>query len=313
MSNWTLLGGGAVGGLFSGLLWHSGQGVNLLRSDEQQAVARHELALTLLDGQSLHFAPPQLGVEDAAKIEKLMVTTKAYQVQPALEPLIGRLPATTPILLLHNGMGTAVWVARAFPHNPLLLGITSNGARRLGPHHFIHTGAGETWIGAGNEAARPFTGLAQELARALPHAAWSEEIGFRQWEKLVINAIINPLTALSGEPNGSLLARSEEIEALCHELHPLLLRQGFARSDDYWFERVLEVASRTASNYSSMQQDLAAGRPTEIDYLSGYLLHQARAEGLQLPLQQQLYLAIKARESAAVTGSKVPHNSNSAQ
>ena len=82
MSNWTLLGGGAVGGLFSGLLWHSGQGVNLLRSDEQQAVARHELALTLLDGQSLHFAPPQLGVEDAAKIEKLMVTTKAYQVVP---------------------------------------------------------------------------------------------------------------------------------------------------------------------------------------------------------------------------------------
>ena len=98
--------------------------------------------------------------------------TKLYEVEPALTPLVGLLPATTPILLLHNGMGTEAWVHDHFPHNPLLLGITSNGALRLGPGHFRHTGPGETWLGAANPAGEDWQGLAAELAAALPHADW---------------------------------------------------------------------------------------------------------------------------------------------
>ena len=112
----------------------------------------------------------------------------------------------------------------------------------------------------------------------------------------MINAIINPLTALSGETNGSLLTRRAEIEALCHELQPLLLREGFAWSEEQWQARILEVVEATASNYSSMQQDLAAQRPTEIDYITGYILRQAQPLGLSLPRHQQLYDAIQARE-----------------
>ena len=298
MSQWCILGCGAVGSLMAGLLWQSAQPVNLLRSDGPR-MARDDLHLQRLDGSTLTFNPPRLGEDDAGEIQRLLVTTKAYQVQPALEPLIGKLPVTTPIILLHNGMGTQIWVERAFPENPLFIAITSNGARRL-ERGVLHTGNGETWLGAANEAARANSALthqlAADLALALPHAALSHEIHFRQWEKLVINAIINPLTALSGERNGSLLARGEEIADLCAELHPLLQREGFGQSEEYWVERVLLVASRTAENYSSMQQDVANGRPTEIDYLSGYLLRQARAEGIALPLQQALYQAIKAKE-----------------
>ncbi len=118
----------------------------------------------------------------------------------------------------------------------------------------------------------------------------------RQWEKLVINAIINPLTALSGKPNGSLLTRLDEVEALCHELQPLLLREGFALSEEQWLARVMAVIEATSDNYSSMQQDLAAHRQTENDFITGYILRQAQPFGLQLPLQEQLYDAIQARE-----------------
>jgi 2-dehydropantoate 2-reductase len=121
----------------------------------------------------------------------------------------------------------------------------------------------------------------------------------KQWEKLVINAIINPLTALSGETNGSLLTRQEEVEALCHELMPLLLREGFNLPEEAWVARVMDVATATAPNYSSMQQDLAAGRPTEIDYITGFILREAQPLGLHMPLLQQLYDAISHRSPAA--------------
>ena len=158
MSQWCILGCGAVGSLMAGLLWQSAQPVSLLRSDGPR-MARDDLHLQRLDGSTLTFNPPRLGEDDAGEIQRLLVTTKAYQVQPALEPLIGKLPVTTPIILLHNGMGTQIWVERAFPENPLFIAITSNGARRL-ERGVRHTGNGETWLGAANEAARANSALA---------------------------------------------------------------------------------------------------------------------------------------------------------
>ena len=293
---WTLLGDGALGSVLAGLLQQSGLTVSLLRT--RPSSRDQPDSLTWLDRtQQPHtFTPQRWGVEQAAQIECLLVTTKAYAVQPALEPLIGRLPITTPILLLHNGMGTAGWVERAFPGHPLLLGITSNAALRDAAGRLHHTGAGETWIGAGNAAARPWQAIVPLLAHALPHAAWSDDIASRQWEKLVINALINPLTALQNVRNGALLDQAAELEPLCNELLPLLAHQGLHHEAEHWLHRVWQVLRATAENYSSMQQDLAAGRPTEIDYITGYLLRTAQEAGMTLPRHQQLYDAIKHKE-----------------
>ena len=304
MKHWTLLGCGALGGVMAGLLAQAGHQVSLLRTFPPQQVpkeVKHPLLLSWwdLEGQHHEFNPDFLQTKDAANISLLLVTTKVYQVQVAMEPLIGQLPEATPILLLHNGMGTEAWVKRAFPANPLLIGITSNGALRLSAEEFRHTGSGETWFGAGNAAGNDWRGVLDVLAQALPHAAWSDEIRMKQWEKLVINAIINPLTALSGETNGSLLTRQEEVEALCHELMPLLQREGFNLPEEAWVSRVMAVAAATAPNYSSMQQDLVAGRPTEIDYITGYILREAQPLGLHMPLHQQLYDAISHRSPIA--------------
>ena len=297
LDHWTLLGCGALGGVLAGLLAEAGNQVSLLRTNDAEVRLPLQLSWWDLQGHEHHFEPDFLQTKDAANIRLLLVTTKAYQVQSALEPLIGQLPSATPILLLHNGMGTESWVRRAFPDNPLLVMVTSNGALRLGSEAFRHTGAGETWIGPANAAARAWQPLAELLARALPHAGWSEAIHHKQWEKLVINAVINPLTALSGERNGSLLQRQDEVEALCEELLPLLQRHGLSGDLAYWRDKVLQVARLTADNYSSMQQDLACGRPSEIDFITGFVLREAQEAKLHLPLHQQLYQAIKAKET----------------
>lgn len=301
MAYWTLLGCGALGGVLAGMLDRTGHQVSLISTqfsdgDHHAVTLPLDLSWTDLHGHRHHFTPDFLHTKDAPNVVQLMVCTKAYQVETALEPLIGQLSEATPILLMHNGMGTLSWLRRTFPNNPLLIGITSNGALRRDDTHFQHTGAGDTWIGPANQQASTWSCLADQLASALPHVAWTDQILLRQLEKLVINAVINPLTALSGDTNGSLLSRQDEVDTLCHELHPLLLREGLTYSVEDWVGKVLDVAQKTAGNYSSMQQDLAAGRHTEIDYITGYLLREAQPYGIAMPTHQALYDAIKARE-----------------
>lgn len=271
----------------------------------------------------------------------LVVTTKAWQVEVALTPLIHRLPEHWTILLLHNGMGTADWVKTHFPQQTILCGVTSRGARRLGSV-ILATGAGETWIGPANSNATltksvdvAFSDHAEGtdsspavsgaevsdlavsnsgganteriaeaepdwmplLRQALGHAAWTPQIEQQQWRKLVINAVINPLTALSGQVNGSLLERTQEIAALCQELTPVLQAQGLTETRDEWLALVQKVAMLTATNRSSMLTDLEAHRPTEIDQITGHLLRTAHQLGLALPLHSALYQTIRAAEN----------------
>ena len=298
---WTILGAGAVGSLFATHLQRSGQKVNLLDTRQPHRQQAKPMLLEQLDGSICMCELDCIGYQDLAQIGCLLVTTKVWQVTHALQPLIGLLPESCPIVLLHNGMGTAEWLTEHFPHNPLLAGVTSCGALKTDASHIKHTGFGETWLGALNAAGEQWQTLVSPLADALGHAAWSEHIQERQWQKLVVNAVINPLTAVYNQQSGILLQHQDEIAALCLELRPLLLQQGLTNTANEWQELVLQVVDRTAKNYSSMQQDIANRRRTEIDYITGYLLQQAEQNGLELPQHRALYLKIKALESQFVT------------
>ena len=298
---WTILGAGAVGSLFATHLQRIGQQVNLLDTRQPHRQQTKPMLLEQLDGSICMCELDCIRYQDLAQIGCLLVTTKVWQVTHALQPLVGILPESCPIVLLHNGMGTAEWLTEHFPHNPLLAGVTSCGALKNDACHIKHTGFGETWLGALNSAGAQWQTLVSPLADALGHAAWSEHIQERQWQKLVVNAVINPLSAVYDQQNGVLLQHQDDIAELCLELQPLLLQQGLTKTASEWRELVLQVVDRTAQNYSSMQQDLANRRRTEIDYITGYLLQQAERSGLELPHHRALYLKVKALESQFVT------------
>lgn len=106
-------------------------------------------------------------------------------------------------------------------------------------------------------------------AAGIPHD-WSTDILTRLWRKLALNCAINPLTVLYQCRNGELQAHQCEVATLCAELGELLecCGQPDAALDlQHEVERVIQA---TAANYSSMYQDVAAGRRTEISYLLGY-------------------------------------------
>jgi len=229
-----------------------------------------------------------------AESDLLLVTLKAWQVSDAVRALAPQLPKNCPILLLHNGIGTLDEL-RTLP-NPLLLGFTTQAARRDG-NVIVHVAHGTTHIGPGNSAARGASLLADTLHQALPDVAWHDDITSASWNKLAVNCVINPLTALYNCRNGELTAHDQQVRSICEEMATVMEREGFNTTSDDLYTRVMQVIESTANNISSMLQDIREQRHTEIDYITGYLVRRARTNGIPVPINAELYEQIKRKEN----------------
>jgi 2-dehydropantoate 2-reductase len=295
---WTLLGCGALGGVFASLLTLSGQSTRVLLRDRHRSTLHPGIDFTSLEGHTQLIAIERGFVSQPGQIKRLLVMTKAGQVISALTPLAGTLAAGVPIVLLHNGMGIAEQVVQLFPNNPVIAGVTSHGAMQSGHFVFRHTGKGETWLGPVNEAAKAHSALAEELATALGQAGWDEQILNRQWQKLAINCAINPLTALYKLKNGELAGPrfADALQQICVEVADVMQAEGQTASQEELLRRVMMVVEMTADNYSSMYQDLELGRETEIEAITGFLLAKAAQHGIAVPVNQGLYQAIKEKQ-----------------
>ncbi|KGB00936.1 2-dehydropantoate 2-reductase [Enterobacteriaceae bacterium ATCC 29904] len=229
-----------------------------------------------------------------AQSDMLLVTLKAWQVSDAVKALAATLPASSPVLLLHNGMGTIDELKSI--HQPLLMATTTHAARRDG-NIIVHVAGGVTHIGPARAQDGDYSYLADTLQDVLPDVAWHNHIRPQLWRKLAVNCVINPLTALWNCPNGELKNHQQLVATLCAEVASVVERECLHTSADdlrYYVDQVIES---TAENISSMLQDVRAQRHTEIDYITGYLLKRARAHGISVPENARLYDMVKRKES----------------
>ena len=229
-----------------------------------------------------------------AQSDLLLVTLKAWQVSDAVKALAAQLPPTSPILLLHNGMGT-IDELKNIPQ-PLLMATTTHAARRDG-NIIVHVASGITHIGPAREQDGDYSYLADTLQKVLPDVAWHNNIHSAIWRKLAVNCVINPLTALKGCKNGDLRDYPQEVAAICREVAAVMEREGIHTSPENLLFYVHQVIESTAENISSMLQDIRAQRRTEIDYITGFLLKRARAHGLAVPENARLFELVKRKEN----------------
>ncbi|MGB5856113.1 MAG: 2-dehydropantoate 2-reductase [Oceanisphaera sp.] len=297
MMEWTILGAGALGCVIAGQLHQKGEQVGFMLSERHRGHFHPKLDLITLSGSHQLINSQPRFPEHSRKVECLLVFTKAYNVLDALKEL-RHLPKSTPVILFNNGMGLTEQVKALLPDNPLLAGVCNHGAMKEQDWLVRHTGKGETWLGPLNEAGKAWAHLVKPLAAALGHTEWGDDIALHQRRKLAVNAVMNPLTACNNISNGQLLEPrfSEVLEQLTDEVYQVIARLdgNDAETKEAYRRRLHQVIEQTATNSSSMQQDLACGRKTEIDYISGYML--THADGLPVPVSQQLYDEIKKRE-----------------
>lgn len=302
--DWHILGAGALGCLWAASWLQEARSPTLVVRDAdtlRQFGANGGVALSDRDGTRL-FRPKAVATAGLrGPVVRLLVTTKAWQTLAALEAIAAELTTDVSIVLLQNGMGGEEPIAARFPGARLYPAVTTDGVWREQPFTVRRTGVGTTWVGR-NDGAAPDE-RDRHLFESLPRAAltieYSRDIRTRQWQKLAVNCIINPLTAIAGCRNGELSGRvdlEQLLPALAVEIAAVGGADGIALTAANIATQTREVLTATAANRSSMLQDIEAGRPTEIDYINGYVCRRAQLHGIAVPENRQLYEAIIARQ-----------------
>ncbi len=237
-------------------------------------------------------------VPNPEAITALMVTLKAHQTLEALHSMANILPRYRAIVLMQNGMGVLEQIRHEYSGLPLLVGITNQGAYRLGKLHIVQAGRGETWLGCPRDQPVQIgpEAVADLLQISPGPVQWDSDILSRQWIKLAVNCVINGLTVIENCRNGQ-LAQSvyrARITRLCAEIDAVLSHYVKTHKKFSLRREVLRVAESTSENYSSMLQDVQNGRTTEVDYLNGYLCRQAAVANIPVPENNTLFAEIRA-------------------
>ncbi len=302
MTTVVILGAGALGSLWAARLSRTHK---VLILDRPQASGRDKrFSFTLQDSKGslayhlLRIAPSALANHSTDAGLLLLVCCKSYDLVKALEGVQAWLPEGTALVLFQNGLKSQHEAARRFPHWPIYAAVTTEGANRTSPAQVIHAGTGVTWIGAFNALASETQAqqIAQTLSASGLQVQAQSDISSRLWQKLAINAVINPWTALLGCRNGELRQASrftDSYGALCAEIASIMN----AATASHWTAAELQhlvdgVIERTALNRSSMLQDVQAGRQTEIEQITGFLVEQAERLGIDCPRNRELLQAV---------------------
>jgi 2-dehydropantoate 2-reductase len=297
-----IAGGGAIGLSWAVRLAAAGVGTRLwTRTPEQAERIRAEGAVLAAGDGTVRAelearpAEPEAAAEAAAAAGRerwIIAAMKSHQLtaEPAVR-FLGALAGAerAPVVCLANGIGHVERLAARMPEVPFMRAVTTEGALREGASSVRLTGEGRTVIGAHSSIGRNRQILLVETLNAAGIAAvLSNNIMEHVYGKLLVNAVVNPLTALFRVRNGELPedpVRFRLMKALFHETLAVLAASGM-RTDGGEWDRLLDVIRRTADNRSSMLVDVEAGRPTEIDAINGGVVRLARRAGVAAPLNE---------------------------
>lgn len=287
-TTWHILGAGSLGTLWATRLARAGVPVRLILRDEARLASYQAGEGLTLEEQGVSHTYPVIGEtpESPEPIHRLLVACKAYDAKSAVAQLQHRLVPDAELVLLQNGLGSQDAVAAQLPQARCIFASSTEGAFRDGDWRVVFAGHGYTWLG---DVAHPTPPLLLEdlQAAGIPHE-WSTDILTRLWRKLALNCAINPLTVLYQCRNGGLQAHQCEVATLCAELAELLECCGQPAAAQDLHSEVERVIQATAANFSSMYQDVANARRTEISYLLGYACLAAARHQLVLPHLQQV-------------------------
>jgi len=307
-----VVGGGVIGSLYGAHLARVAETWVLTRRvAHAEALAAHGLRVT---GKSdftaqLHATVEEAEVPDA---DLVILATKATDVEQAASRLGGRMPGAT-VMTIQNGLG-AEELVRAHGERPLLSAVTFMSGVRHADAHVEYELDTETWLGpyAGTttfEHAQEVEGLLVSSglrARAFP------DLRPAQWSKLIFNATVNTVAALTDLPHVSAFARVEAptdlgllVRDLMDEGKAVAAAAGVGLHEDPWEMNVhavrrgeTEAAEGAYAHVPSMLEDVRSARPTEVDFITGALVREAGRAGVAAPLHTAMYRLVKAREAA---------------
>jgi 2-dehydropantoate 2-reductase len=252
---------------------------------------RHDFTATL----SASTDPRELPEPDLA-----IVATKTTEVAAAAARLEGRWPGAA-VMTVQNGLGAEA----AFPGRRVISAVTFMSGTRHSDTHVEYILDTETWLGPYGET--PYE-LVEEVAATIVasglQARAFTDLLPAQWSKLIFNATVNAVAALTGLPHDPHFAAREQAGDLGHLVFDLVeegkrvaAAAGVELHEDPWEMNVL-ATQRGSRHYPSMLEDVEARRPTEIEHITGALVREAGRRGVPVPLHTALYRLVRGREAS---------------
>ena len=274
----AVLGLGAVGSTIAAKL--IGNGWEVCSADTRENPERE---FDFIEGSSRkHYAIPALA--DPKKADILIITLKAFATGKAVRPLRNRFRPSMPVMLLENGMGQDAAVMDVFRVKPFDLGVTALGAVKDGNTVTLNADGkavyGPRSVNAGG------IGKIKDLPESV--FCFEENPVPAVLRKLAANTVINPLTAVLDEKNGIILEKAELVRRLTDEISRVLAPLGLGETPDSLYKAVMGIAEKTRENSSSMREDVRHGRPTENDFILGFVIKTAERFGMDVPELKRL-------------------------
>jgi 2-dehydropantoate 2-reductase len=298
-----VVGAGVIGSLYAGhlasvcdvsVLTRRDEHARALNNDGLRVSGRHELAARVQAAAD----PAEL-----PEFELGIVATKATGLEPAARALEGRFAGAT-MMTVQNGLGAEAILAE---HGewPLLSAVTFMSGTRHADTHVEYILDTETWLG-------PYRGTTEEDAEEVAGLLVSSGLKAKafpdlrpaQWSKLIFNATVNAVAALTGLRHDAHFAAADDLTDLGHLVRDLIdegkrvaAAAGVELYEDPWEMNVL-ATRRGSAHYPSMLEDVDARRPTEVDLITGALVREGIRLGVPVPLHTAMYRLIKAKEAS---------------
>ncbi len=295
-----IMGAGAIGSLFGALIQLSGFKVHYVaRGRQLEALKENGLTLTgLIEGHL------RVDASDAPENADLtIVAVKAYDTENAAK-MLSEVDCGV-IFTIQNGIGNVETLSKYL--EKVVGGVTTYGANLAAPGIVNYAGKGIVYTGNDEYVSEEARFVKEVLERSGFSCELVNDISFRIWSKAIVNAAINPLTAICRVRNGKIV-EIEELwsiaESVVNEGVEVLrglgiLKQGVLNQGATDFvELVKDVATKTSENRSSMLQDIENGKRTEIDFINGVIVRKAEELGLKAPTNKILVNLVKGVERA---------------
>ena len=297
----AVLGAGAVGCFFGGMLARAGHRVTLIGRPVHVAAFRK----SGLHFEGLNFnehVPVEASTEasGARGARLILFCVKSTDTEAAAAQVAPHLDADALVVNLQNGVDNAERI-QARVANPVIPAVVYVATEMKGPGHLKHHGRGDLVIGSLNKISsiEPNETIRAWFEAADVPVVISDNIAGELWAKLVVNCAYNALSAITQLPYGKMIEGPgirDTMRDVVEETLAVAKAIGVQMAPDM-LARTYKIAEAMPTQYSSTAQDLARGKPTEIDHLNGYVVRRGEALGVPTPANRALHALVKLLES----------------
>jgi len=304
----AVLGAGAIGSVFAALLKEGGEEVRLLTRTGEQAdyISKHGLKIADSTGVRVVKIPVQPSRALFNTPDLILVAVKSYDTAEAARSILPSISQDTTILTIQNGLGNIETLAGIVGGSRVVGGVTTQASTLLKTGEVFHAAKGVTVVGElSGEFSERVLMIAETFSRCGIEVEVTSKIHSAVWLKTLVNAGINPLSALTGLKNGQLLEIPEVREFMVQAVLEGVrvaerLKVDLGGVDPV--ELMLKIAETTYHNRSSMLQDVLRGKRTEIEAVNGALASLGRSLGVETPVNKWLAEAVEDLQKISTQG-----------